>query len=102
MDVRSLDLVVMVDVAGKIVEISRRDRDTLLQELCFVAECEAIREKLETSGVHRPVELDGEQRSRLRAVLEVWERDGLPPDGIAHLLAALVQADPSGQASFDG
>lgn len=82
---------VQVDVAGEIVEISLHDRDTLLTELCFVAGCESIREKFEAAGEHRPVELDGEQRSRLRAALEVY---AMRPDGIARLLAALVRADP--------
>ena len=94
----------LVDVAGEIVEISRRDRDALLQELCIVPGCETIRERFEVGSKQRPVELDGEQRSHLRVVLEVWERDGLPPDGIAGLLAALVRADPHGHvgtASFD-
>jgi len=86
----------LVDVAGEIVEISRRDRDALLQELAVTAGHRAIREKFEAAGEHRPVELDREDISELRATLELWERDGLPPDGIAPLLAALVRADPSG------
>lgn len=87
---------VLVDVAGELVEISRHDRDTLLQELCFVAGTEPIREKLEAVGEGRPVDLDAGQRSQLRAALEVWERDGLPPDGMARLLAALERADSRG------
>jgi hypothetical protein len=62
---------VLVAIAGEIVEISRRDRDTLLQELCLIPGCKAIREKFEAAGSHRWVELDGGQRSRLRTVVEV-------------------------------
>jgi hypothetical protein len=64
---------VRVAVAGETVEISRRDRDSLLQELCHVPGCGSIREKFEAAGEHRWVELGGEQRSRLRAVVELWE-----------------------------
>ena len=84
---------VLVDVGGETVEISRRDRDTLLKELCFVAGSESIRRKFEAVAEGRSVELDPEQRSQLREALEVWVRDGIPPDGIARLLAALARAD---------
>jgi hypothetical protein len=82
-----------VDVAGEIVDISRRDRDALLQELCFVSGCERIRKTFEVAGDHAPVVLDARQRSRLRAVLEIWERDGLRPEGMTGLLVALARAD---------
>jgi hypothetical protein len=82
-----------VVVAGEIVDISRRDRDALLQRLCFVAGCERIRKTIEAAGDHTPVELDARQRSRLRAVLEDWESEGFPPEGMAGLLVALVRAE---------
>ena len=86
----------LVDVAGELVALSRRDRDALLQELALTAGHRAMREKFETAGEHRAVELDREERAELRATLEAWERDGLPPAGIAPLLAALVRAEQSG------
>jgi len=86
----------LVDVAGELVALSRRDRDALLQELALTAGHRAMREKFETAGEHRAVELDREERAELRATLEAWERDGLPPNGIAPLLAALVRAEQSG------
>ena len=61
-----------------------------------VAGCETIIEKFEAVGASRPVELDDGERSRLRVALEVWERDVVPADGIARLLA-VVRADPGGQ-----
>jgi hypothetical protein len=88
---------VLVDVAGEIVEISRRDRGALLQELCVVAGCGSIRKTFETSGERSPVRLDREQQLRLRPALEAWEREGLPPPGIASLLAALVRAESGGR-----
>ena len=55
----------LVDVAGEIVEISRRDRDALLQELCIVPGCETIRERFEVGSKQRPVELHCEVPTRL-------------------------------------
>ena len=96
MEVSRLDRV-QIDVAGKVVEISWNERETLLFELRFVAGCETIIEIFKAVGASRPVELDAGERSRLRVALRVWERDVVPADGIARLLAALVQADPGGQ-----
>jgi hypothetical protein len=81
---------ILVD-AGGLVELSRRDRDTLLQELCFAAGSESLRELFEAAGEARPVTLDDERRSQLRAILEAWARDGVPPDGLMRLLAALAR-----------
>ena len=86
----------LVDVAGELVVLSRRDRDALLQELALTAGHRAIREKFETAGNHSAVELDGEERAELRATLEAWKRDGLPPQGMAPLLDALVRAEQAG------
>jgi hypothetical protein len=84
---------VRVDVAGEIVEISWDERDVLLEELAFAADTKSIRVKLEAVGASRPVELDAEQRARLRTALDDWGSDRLQPDGIARLHAALVRAD---------
>lgn len=62
---------VRVDVAGEVVEISWHERDMLLQELSFVAGSKTIREKFEAVGASRTVELDGVERSHLRAALAV-------------------------------
>ncbi|HEY8777380.1 MAG TPA: hypothetical protein VIM33_13015 [Gaiellaceae bacterium] len=84
---------VRVDVAGEIVEISWDERDVLLEELAFAADTKSIRVKFEAVGASRPVELDAEQRARLRTALDDWGSDRLQPDGIARLHAALVRAD---------
>jgi hypothetical protein len=84
---------VHVDVAGEIVEISWDERDVLLEELAFAADTKSIRVKFEAVGASRPVELDAEQRARLRTALDDWGSDRLQPDGIARLHAALVRAD---------
>jgi hypothetical protein len=86
---------VQVAVAGEIVEIARDERDTLLRKLRSVAGCETIVQRFEAVGASRPVELDDEQRSRLRVTLELWGVSVLP-DGLARLLVALVRADPGG------
>jgi len=82
---------VLVDVAGQTVGITRRDRDALLQELCFVAGCASIRREFETAAGRRPVELDTEDAARLSVALEVWMRDGLAPIGMERFHAALVR-----------
>jgi hypothetical protein len=82
-----------VVIAGEAVDISRRDRDALLQRLCFAAGCERIRKTIEAAGDHSPIELDARQRSRLRAVLEDWESEGFPPEGMTSLHVALERAD---------
>jgi hypothetical protein len=84
---------VRVDVAGEIVEIYWHERDMLLQELSFVAGSKTIREKFEAVGASRPVELDDMERPHLRATLEGWELDIVPPEGIGRLQTALERAD---------
>jgi hypothetical protein len=85
-----------VDVAGTIVEITWSERATLLRKLQTVAGGDAIVQKLiDAVGASRPTELDDEQRSRLRVTLERWGFSVLP-DGLEHLLVALVRADPRG------
>lgn len=75
-----------INVAGTLVEISRRDRDALLQELAMIEGSRPLRLKFEAAGEHGPVELDLDERAQLRALLQGWE---VPPPGIAPLLAAL-------------
>ena len=87
---------VQVDVAGEIVEISWDERDTLLERLERIAGCETIVETFEAVGASRPVQLDDEQRSRLRVTLELWGITVIP-DGLMRLLMALVRADPGGE-----
>jgi hypothetical protein len=87
---------VQVDVSGEIVEISWGERDALLEKLETIAGCDAIVEKFDAVGASRPVQLDDEQRSRLRVALELWGVSVLP-DGLARLLIALVRADPGGR-----
>jgi hypothetical protein len=84
---------VYVDVAGVIVEITWHERDVLLEELAFAEGTKPIRERFEAVGASRPVELDAEQRARLRAALDDWGEDRLQPEGIARLHAALVRAE---------
>jgi hypothetical protein len=93
MEVGRLDRV-HVDVAGEIVQISWDERDVLLEELAWAADTKPIRVKFEAVGSSRPVELDAEQRSRLRTALDDWGSDRLQPEGIAHLHEALVRAKP--------
>jgi hypothetical protein len=88
---------VRIDVAGDIVEIARHERDILLQELAVSPGTKDIREKFEAVGASRPVELDDEQRSRLRAALDVWGSDVIQPSGIQRLHAALARADQGHQ-----
>jgi len=82
---------VRVDVAGEIVEITWHERDVLLEELAFIEGTMAIRERFEAVSASRPVELDAEQRARLRTALE-WGEDRLQPEGLTRLYAALVRA----------
>lgn len=84
---------VQVDIAGEIVVISGDDRDVLLAELAFAEGTKSIRERFEAIGASRPVELDAEQRTRLRTALDDWGEDRLQPKGIARLHAALARAD---------
>jgi hypothetical protein len=83
---------VRIDVAGDIVEITRHERDVLLEELAFAAETKPIRVKFEAVGASRPVELDGKDRAGLRKALDDWGSDRLQPDGVARLHAALIRA----------
>jgi hypothetical protein len=84
---------VRVDVAGTIVEISWDEQYTLLRKLQTVAGCDKIVEKfVDAVGANGPAELDDEEQSRLRVTLERWAFSELP-DGLEHLLVALVQAD---------
>ena len=84
---------VRVDVAGEIVEITWDERDTLLEELAFAEGTKPIRERFEAVGESRPVELDVQERTRLRVALDNWGEDRLQPEGIARLHAALVRAE---------
>lgn len=90
---------VRVNVAGEIVEISWDERDALLDKIRNVSGCETIIERFWAAGASRPVELNDEQRSRLRVTLELWGLSVLP-DGLAHLLIALVRADPGGHVGI--
>jgi hypothetical protein len=83
---------VLVNVADEIVEISRKERDVLLNRLCFVPGSETVRERFEAVSTTRPVVLDAGQRSRLRTALDGWDRD-LRPHGITRLHAALIRND---------
>jgi hypothetical protein len=85
---------VRIDVAGEIVEISSGDRDVLLEELAWAAGTKEIRVKFEAVGASGQVQLDVEDRARLRQALDEWGGDHLQPDGIARLHSALVRAEP--------
>jgi hypothetical protein len=87
---------VQVNVTGDVVEISWDERDALLARLRTVAGCERIVQRFEAVGASRPVQLNEEQRSRLRVTLELWGVSVIP-DGLDQLLIALVRADPGGQ-----
>jgi hypothetical protein len=95
MEASPLDRVQVV-VMGDVVEIGWDERDALLARLRTVAGCERIVQRFEAVGASRPVELNDEQRSRLRVTLELWGVSVIP-DGLERLLIALVRADPSGQ-----
>jgi hypothetical protein len=90
---------IRIDVAGEGVEITREERDFLLEEFCFVAGSKQIRESLEAVGAGRAVELDGEERFRLRAALASLDPDVALPDGITRLLAALDRSPAVGVGS---
>jgi hypothetical protein len=85
---------VYIDVLGDIVEITRRERDILLVELAFVEGAGSIRERLEVAETSRPVELDAEQRLRLRRGLRDRGSDHLQPEGISRLHEALARSEP--------
>jgi hypothetical protein len=84
---------VHINLAGEIVVISWDERDVLLEELAFAEGTKPIRERFEAVGASRAVELDAEQRARLRIALDAWGDDRLQPEGIALLHAALVRAE---------
>lgn len=83
---------VRINLPAEVVEISRHERDVLLEELCFVADCKPIRDSFATVGATSPVELNREQSERLREALTVWKSDVALPDGIERLRAALARA----------
>jgi hypothetical protein len=87
---------VHVDVAGNVVEIAWVEREWLLRKIETVAGFETIVAQFIAVGASRLVELDFEERARLRAALEVWERELI--DGLVRLLDALVQAAPRSEA----
>ncbi len=97
MDDRSRLDRVQVDVAGNVVEITWAERDWLLKRVYRVAGFETIVAKFEAVGASRPVELDFDERARVRAPLEFWEHD--LQDGLARLLDALVRAAPGGHGT---
>jgi hypothetical protein len=78
-----------------IVEISWAERNWLLEKIRNVNGFETIVAQFEAVGAGMPVELDFDERARLRAPLEFW---GELPDGLERLLDALVQAAPGGHA----
>jgi hypothetical protein len=86
-----------IALAGRVVEISRGERDLLLRELALVPGSRTLRAEFARAGTGMPVELDRGQRTRLRTVLEAWAADAYVPDGITHLLAALTQAEALGE-----
>jgi hypothetical protein len=87
---------VYVNVAGDVVEIAWAERDWLLEKIRVVAGFETIVQKFEAVGASMPVDLDFDERARLRTPLEFW---GELPDGLARLLDALVGAAPGGHAN---
>ena len=89
-----------VDVAGDVVEIAWAERDWLLKKIRVVSGFQTIVGKFEAVGASGPVKLDFDERARLRAPLEFWERE--LPDGLVRLLAALIQAAPGGHLSTPG
>jgi hypothetical protein len=89
---------VQVDVAGEIVELTWAEQETLLAKLRFIPGGDPIIDRfLAVDARPRPVDLNEEQRSRLRVTLELWGVRVMP-DGLSRLLVALVRADKGGQA----
>ena len=78
----------------EIVEIAWAERDWLLAKIAVVSGFESVVAKFEAVGASRPVELDFDERARLRAPLEFWEHE--LTDGLVRLLDALVRAAPDG------
>jgi hypothetical protein len=86
---------VQVDVAEEMVEISWGERDKLLARLRLLEGFEDIVSRFEAVGASHPVELDDDQQTRLRVMLELWGITLLSKE-LAHLLVVLVRADPGG------
>ena len=85
---------VRINVQWEIVEITSAERDWLLNKIGVVSGFESIVAKFEAVGASRPVELDFDERARLRAPLEFWEHQ--LTDGLVRLLDALVRVAPGG------
>ena len=85
---------IRVDVAGNVVEITWAERAWLLEKIAVVSGFESIVAKFEAVGASRPVELDFDERARLRAPLEFWEHQ--LTDGLVRLLDAFVRVAPGG------
>jgi hypothetical protein len=83
---------VQIGVSGNVIEITWTERDWLLTRILGVLGFGSITDKFKVSGATRVVELDPDERARLRGALEVWERD--LTEGLAKLLAALALAAP--------
>lgn len=86
-----------VEVATRdgVVEITRHEREVLLEQLAFTPGMKAVREKFETAAASTPVELSDDEQTSLRIALEGWGSDSLQPAGIARLHAALAGAYPA-------
>jgi hypothetical protein len=89
---------VRINVQWEIVEIAWAERDWLLRRLIALAGFETIIAKFEAVGASRPVELDFDERARLRGALEFWNQTRELQHGLTRLLAALVQAAPRSEA----
>jgi hypothetical protein len=85
---------VRINVQWEIVEIAWAERDWLLEKIAVVSGFESIVAKFKAVGASRPVDLDFDERARLRAPLEFWEQH--LTDGLARLLDALVRTAPGG------
>ena len=83
---------VLINLPAGQIDISQPERDVLLAELCFVADCKPIRDRFVTVGATSPVELSREQCERLREALTAWQTQVVLPEGIERLRAALARA----------
>jgi hypothetical protein len=72
------------------------ERNRLLRELRIVSGFDEIIAKFEAADSGAPLRLNLVERFRLRVALEVWQDNGELPEGLARLLATIVQADPRG------
>jgi hypothetical protein len=73
---------------------SRGTSATSYSRSSFAEGTKAIRKRFEAVDATQPVELDAEQRARLRTALDNWGSDRLQLEGIPRLHAALVRAEP--------